>query len=303
MKAQGTAPAPCRPRAGEDRRQRLAPALVGALVEVEDEVPRRARLVVVVDEREHHGEAGEVHLPSAPALHRPRQGALAHAVRSNPRPARRQRAGTADREAVAGLEVRAGDRPGRVLAHRAERTAGDRRIQSRPCAWSSCRRYPVESLQGEQLDSVDVTGDGLEGDRRFAIYDLETGFGLTARRVPELLFASARLRDDGGVDITLPDGCDGARRRRAVGLARTAVALRSADADAPRRYENPEVDFEREAEHDWAPFLGASGAFHDSARVRVSLVSTGTLGSWTAAGSAPTCCSTARARTRSSGRR
>jgi len=43
-------------------------------------------------------------------------------------------------------------------------------------------RYPVKSLQGEQLDSVAVTGDGLEGDRRFAIYDVETGFGLTARR-------------------------------------------------------------------------------------------------------------------------
>src|SRR5919197_2875470 len=67
-------------------------------------------------------------------------------------------------------------------------------------------RYPVKSLQGERLDSVTVTSDGLEGDRRFAIYDVETGFGLTARRVPELLFASARLRDDGGVDITLPDG-------------------------------------------------------------------------------------------------
>src|SRR3954471_19182513 len=82
------------------------------------------------------------------------------------------------------------------------------------CRWSSVAamrvlelwRYPVKSLQGEQLDSVAVTADGLEGDRRFAIYDVETGFGLTARRVPELLFASARWRDDGMVEITLPDG-------------------------------------------------------------------------------------------------
>ena len=56
-------------------------------------------------------------------------------------------------------------------------------------------RYPVKSLQGEQVDSVAVTADGLEGDRRFAIYDVETGFGLTARRVPELLFASARWQE------------------------------------------------------------------------------------------------------------
>ena len=53
-------------------------------------------------------------------------------------------------------------------------------------------RYPVKSLLGERLESVRVTENGFEGDRRFAIYDLETGFGLTARRVPELLFASAR---------------------------------------------------------------------------------------------------------------
>src|SRR5256885_2380293 len=66
-------------------------------------------------------------------------------------------------------------------------------------------RYPVKSLQGEQLESVLVTPQGFEGDRRYAIYDVETGFGLTARRVPELLFASARLLDGGELEIVLPD--------------------------------------------------------------------------------------------------
>lgn len=141
-------------------------------------------------------------------------------------------------------------------------------------------RYPVKSLQGEQLDSVAVTGDGLEGDRRFAIYDVETGFGLTARRVPELLFASARLRDGGGVDITLPDGSP-ARNDDALSewLGRR-VALRSLGAEVPRRYENPVVDFEHETEREWAPFEGAPGAFHDSPGARVSLVSIATIGSW-----------------------
>src|SRR5712691_6737092 len=72
-------------------------------------------------------------------------------------------------------------------------------------------RYPVKSLQGEQLESVRVTSDGLEGDRQYAIYDAETGFGLTGRRVPALLFASARLLDGVRLEITLPDGsvaCD-----------------------------------------------------------------------------------------------
>ena len=34
------------------------------------------------------------------------------------------------------------------------------------------------------------------------------------------------------------------------------------------------------AEHDWTPFEGAPGAFHDSPGARVSLVSTVTIGEW-----------------------
>jgi uncharacterized protein len=141
-------------------------------------------------------------------------------------------------------------------------------------------RYPVKSLQGERLDSATVTVDGLEGDRRFAIFDVETGFGLTARRAPELLFASARLRDDGGVEITLPDGSHALDDAALSEWLGHRVQLRSADGEMPRRYENPEVDFERETERDWAPFEGAPGPFHDSGSARVSLVSTETIGSW-----------------------
>jgi uncharacterized protein len=141
-------------------------------------------------------------------------------------------------------------------------------------------RYPVKSLQGERLDSATVTVDGLEGDRRFAIFDVGTGFGLTARRAPELLFASARLRDDGGVEITLPDGSHALDDAALSEWLGHRVRLRSADGEMPRRYENPEVDFERETERDWAPFEGAPGPFHDSGSARVSLVSTETIGSW-----------------------
>jgi uncharacterized protein YcbX len=141
-------------------------------------------------------------------------------------------------------------------------------------------RYPVKSLQGERLDSATVTGDGLEGDRRFAIFDVETGFGLTARRAPELLFASARMRDDGGVDITLPDGSHARDDDALSAWFGRPVELRSAELEMPRRYENPDVDFEHETERDWAPFEGAPGPFHDSSRTRVSLVTTETIGSW-----------------------
>lgn len=140
-------------------------------------------------------------------------------------------------------------------------------------------RYPVKSLQGERLDSVWLDRSGLEGDRRFAIYDVATGLGLTARRVPELLFASARLRDDDAAEIVLPDGSlatDDAALSQWLGRP---VELRSATSLVARRYENV-IDFEREPTSEWTAFEGAPGAFHDSAGARVSLVSTATIGSW-----------------------
>ncbi len=140
-------------------------------------------------------------------------------------------------------------------------------------------RYPVKSLQGEQLESAALTADGLGGDRRYAIYDAETGFGLTARRVPELLFASARLRDGGEVEITLPGGSIARDDAALSAWLGRGAALRSIDAEVARRYENP-TDFEHEATSAWAPFEGAAGAFHDSPGARVSLVSTATIGSW-----------------------
>lgn len=67
-------------------------------------------------------------------------------------------------------------------------------------------RYPVKSLQGQQLREARITPDGLDGDRRYAIFDVDTGIGLTARRIPQLLFASASLNTDGDLCIILPDG-------------------------------------------------------------------------------------------------
>jgi uncharacterized protein len=140
-------------------------------------------------------------------------------------------------------------------------------------------RYPVKSLQGERLDAVAVTAEGLEGDRQFAIYDVDSGLGLTGRRVPELLFASARLRGDGTAEITLPDGSPAEDDNALSDWLGRSVALRSAATDVVRRYENV-VDFEHESTSDWEAFDGAARAFHDSARARVSLVSTATIGSW-----------------------
>jgi uncharacterized protein YcbX len=141
-------------------------------------------------------------------------------------------------------------------------------------------RYPVKSLQGERLDAAEIGPEGLAGDRQWALFDVATGFGLTARREPDLLFAAARLRPDGGVEVVLPDGTVTADDAVLSAWLGRPVALRSAaEVTERRRYESPEDDLdERSGWHDWEGAAG--GAFHDNADGRVSLVSTGTLGQW-----------------------
>jgi uncharacterized protein len=152
---------------------------------------------------------------------------------------------------------------------------------SEPLVVTALWRYPVKSLQGERLDRAELGPQGLAGDRGWALFDRATGLGLTARRVPELLFAAARLADDGGVDVVLPDGT--VTRDDAVlsDWAGRPVALRRADeVAAARRYESPDEVAEDGADREWRSFTGAHGAFHDGADFRVTLVSAGTLGSW-----------------------
>jgi len=66
-------------------------------------------------------------------------------------------------------------------------------------------RHPVKSLQGEPLAEAAIEDSGLLGDRKWGLVDVETGMVLTARRVPSLLLASARLTST-GVEIAFPDG-------------------------------------------------------------------------------------------------
>ncbi|MGE3255122.1 MOSC domain-containing protein, partial [Pseudonocardia sp.] len=103
------------------------------------------------------------------------------------------------------------------------------------------------------------------------------GFGLTARRLPALLWASARLvadRAEPAVEIVLPDGTVTVDDAVLSDWLGRPVALRAAEEVVERRYENPS-DTETEAPASWAAFRGAEGAFHDS--VVVTLVSLATL--------------------------
>jgi uncharacterized protein YcbX len=141
-------------------------------------------------------------------------------------------------------------------------------------------RYPVKSLQGERLHTAEIGAEGIVGDRQWALFDQETGFGLTARRVPDLLFAAARVRADGGVEVVLPDGTVTTDDVEISGWLGRGVVLRPASSTPSRpRYESPDDDLE-DVPTRWHDWQGAPGAFHDNAGARLSLVTTGTLGSW-----------------------
>jgi uncharacterized protein len=142
-------------------------------------------------------------------------------------------------------------------------------------------RYPVKSLQGQRLAEAEIGALGIAGDRCWALFDRDSGLGLTARRVPELLFGSARLRADGGVEVVLPDGTvttDDAVLSDWLGR-RLELRAATQDGDVVPTYETP-ADEEVPDPTEWLQWEGAPGPFHDSPRIRLSLVSTGTLGTW-----------------------
>ena len=139
-------------------------------------------------------------------------------------------------------------------------------------------RYPVKSMQGEALVRADVGPAGLAGDRRWALMDLDTGLALTARRQPELLFASAALAGD-DVVITLPDGSTTSDDATLSAWLGHAVALTRADAVDHGTYEIA-LDFENEATAEWFQWDGPTTSFHDSTRTQVSIIGAETLGAW-----------------------
>src|SRR5262245_1729258 len=116
-------------------------------------------------------------------------------------------------------------------------------------------RYPVKSMQGEELNATVLTDRGLLGDRAFALVDEETGKVASAknpRRWPTLFdFRAAYVEPPEGdralppVRITLPDGqtltseqADTGQRLtagigRPVRLARTAPEGASAEGYWP----------------------------------------------------------------------
>ena len=78
---------------------------------------------------------------------------------------------------------------------------------------ASLWRYPVKSMDGEELDSVNVTARGLRGDRAYALVDTARSKVGTARKFGSFLKCRAQFVNPPGSDdrvpavqITLPDG-------------------------------------------------------------------------------------------------
>jgi uncharacterized protein YcbX len=111
------------------------------------------------------------------------------------------------------------------------------------------------------------------------LFDLDTGLGLTARRAPDLLFATGRLRPDGAAEVVLPDGTATTDDAVLSDWLGRPVALRQAGSVQAPRYESPDDD-ELAGATSWHEWQGGAGPFHDLAIARVSLVATGTLGTW-----------------------
>jgi MOSC domain-containing protein len=140
-------------------------------------------------------------------------------------------------------------------------------------------RYPVKSMQGEELDQVRVDDLGVVGDRQWALVDLATGLALTGRREPPLLFARARLDGDASVAVELPDGSVAKSDDDLSAWLGRPVELRRA---APASHGRVEIaaDFEAEDTSEWVQWDGPDGTFHDSGRTRVSLISAEAMGDW-----------------------
>jgi uncharacterized protein YcbX len=138
-------------------------------------------------------------------------------------------------------------------------------------------RYPVKSMLGEQLDQANIGPGGIQGDRRWAVVDAESGVSLSAKRYANLLRCRA-WTSDGEVVIRMPDS-----REYPVGSAEVARALsnllgrqvttRSAESTERIQHEFPTAVTEGEGK----PFLylPETEAFFDCAPLQ--LLTTGTL--------------------------
>lgn len=137
-------------------------------------------------------------------------------------------------------------------------------------------RFPIKSVGGERIDEAMVGPMGIEGDRGWGLVDLATGLTLTARREPQLLYASAAVVD-GDVVVTLPTGEETADDAALSSWLERDVELRPAGPDDHGTFEISLAEDERT---DWVQWDGGLGSFHDSGARRITFVSEASMRSW-----------------------
>ncbi len=137
-------------------------------------------------------------------------------------------------------------------------------------------RFPVKSVGGEVITDARVNETGIEFDRAWGITDLATGLTLTARRAPELLFASARI-EDSTVVMSLPGGQETADDAVLSSWLERDVELRRARSDDHGTFE---ISLAQDESTDWVQWESGDGSFHDSGRRRITIVSESSLREW-----------------------
>jgi uncharacterized protein YcbX len=112
-------------------------------------------------------------------------------------------------------------------------------------------RFPVKSMGGERVQSLEIDRDGVVGDRRFAVRDLETGLIASAKRPGRwgsLLACRATTSTAGSVRVTLPDGSSHDAEDATVNdalsrLTGRQVALEHVEAPNPAASRDYEAEF------------------------------------------------------------
>ncbi len=114
-------------------------------------------------------------------------------------------------------------------------------------------RYPVKSMGGERVKSLELRTSAVVGDRRWAVRNIETGKIASAKRprpYGQLLFWSAKTQADGGLVAVGPDG-----REYAVGSGELDAALTEA-LDEPVRLFEVEEGREETYASEWPEIPG-----------------------------------------------
>ncbi len=138
-------------------------------------------------------------------------------------------------------------------------------------------RYPVKSMQGEQVASLELSAGGVVGDRGFGLVDVTTGRLLSAKAVPALFDARARSVGEpgAGVVIALPDGTEVSSADPEVDAALSgwlgrAVSLRRSDDGSTGEAIEFELRFDpTDDDGDLVPWPARAGSFLDSAPVHL----------------------------------